>query len=97
MKLPGMNGLSGQENLRRFFFQAEDGIRVKLVTGVQTCALPIFRGAGAVGAPPRRMPPLPRSARRAEGARGRPAVGRAVGGGRGAEPGSRRAGLDQLS
>src|SRR5205823_10713929 len=24
-----------------FFFQAEDGIRVKLVTGVQTCALPI--------------------------------------------------------
>src|SRR2546425_12029207 len=33
-----------------FFFQAEDGIRDKLVTGVQTCALPIsthvfsFRG-----------------------------------------------------
>src|SRR5687767_5879255 len=26
----------------RFFFQAEDGIRDKLVTGVQTCALPIF-------------------------------------------------------
>src|SRR5207244_10118240 len=26
----------------RFFFQAEDGIRVDLVTGVQTCALPIF-------------------------------------------------------
>ena len=25
-----------------FFFQAEDGIRDKLVTGVQTCALPIF-------------------------------------------------------
>src|SRR5205823_11214655 len=24
------------------FFQAEDGIRDKLVTGVQTCALPIF-------------------------------------------------------
>ena len=24
-----------------FFFQAEDGIRVRLVTGVQTCALPI--------------------------------------------------------
>src|SRR5207247_3454258 len=24
-----------------FFFQAEDGIRVPLVTGVQTCALPI--------------------------------------------------------
>src|SRR2546425_5394670 len=26
-----------------FFFQAEDGIRDKLVTGVQTCALPIYR------------------------------------------------------
>src|SRR6266849_9910638 len=29
-----------------FFFQAEDGIRDPLVTGVQTCALPIFE-AGA--------------------------------------------------
>src|SRR6266705_5478430 len=28
-----------------FFFQAEDGIRDRTVTGVQTCALPIFRGA----------------------------------------------------
>src|SRR2546425_6161100 len=27
-----------------FFFQAEDGIRDKLVTGVQTCALPILVG-----------------------------------------------------
>src|SRR5260370_18988961 len=26
-----------------FFFQAEDGIRYSSVTGVQTCALPIFR------------------------------------------------------
>src|SRR5258708_11861837 len=26
-----------------FFFQAEDGIRDDLVTGVQTCALPIYR------------------------------------------------------
>src|SRR5437867_5483089 len=26
---------------RRFFFQAEDGIRDRTVTGVQTCALPI--------------------------------------------------------
>src|SRR5699024_12326268 len=25
-----------------FFFQAEDGIRARNVTGVQTCALPIF-------------------------------------------------------
>src|SRR5205823_8283669 len=29
-----------------FFFQAEDGIRGKLVTGVQTCALPIWIEAG---------------------------------------------------
>src|SRR5205823_11835967 len=28
------------------FFQAEDGIRDKLVTGVQTCALPISRLLG---------------------------------------------------
>src|SRR5205823_7674591 len=29
-------------DLSSFFFQAEDGIRDKLVTGVQTCALPIY-------------------------------------------------------
>src|SRR5690606_40721383 len=29
-------------HLRYFFFQAEDGIRDFHVTGVQTCALPIF-------------------------------------------------------
>src|SRR2546421_3485420 len=29
------------ENAYRFFFQAEDGIRDLIVTGVQTCALPI--------------------------------------------------------
>src|SRR5205823_7505567 len=29
-----------------FFFQAEDGIRDKLVTGVQTCALPIYKLPG---------------------------------------------------
>src|SRR5438105_8436768 len=28
-----------------FFFQAEDGIRDPLVTGVQTCALPIWPGS----------------------------------------------------
>src|SRR5690625_962648 len=40
-----------------FFFQAEDGIRDGHVTGVQTCALPIFRlsgegEAGLEGGPP---------------------------------------------
>src|SRR5437867_8302095 len=29
-------------NIFFFFFQAEDGIRDRTVTGVQTCALPIF-------------------------------------------------------
>src|SRR2546429_7104645 len=31
-----------------FFFQAEDGIRDVAVTGVQTCALPIYREASTV-------------------------------------------------
>src|SRR5207244_10439941 len=42
-----------------FFFQAEDGIRDDLVTGVQTCALPISlpgicscRGASSLSAAP---------------------------------------------
>src|SRR2546429_5343040 len=34
-----------------FFFQAEDGIRDVAVTGVQTCALPIFGAAVAEGKP----------------------------------------------
>ena len=36
----GEEGGGGGEEF--FFFQAEDGIRDRLVTGVQTCALPIF-------------------------------------------------------
>src|SRR5207245_5873944 len=32
----------GQHDSCYFFFQAEDGIRDATVTGVQTCALPIF-------------------------------------------------------
>src|SRR6266404_8303945 len=35
-----------QERKNHFFFQAEDGIRAKLVTGVKTCALPIFTSIG---------------------------------------------------
>src|SRR5437764_11167171 len=34
-----------------FFFQAEDGIRDTSVTGVQTCALPIWTPAGPGPAP----------------------------------------------
>src|SRR5438093_4500314 len=33
----------GELNVRFFFFQDDDGIRDWSVTGVQTCALPIFR------------------------------------------------------
>src|SRR5690554_6960164 len=71
-------------NLRRyfFFFQAEDGIRDADVTGVQTCAPPIWglrRGAGAgdlgggvPGRGERRLRHLPRrplrDARKAAGA-----------------------------
>src|SRR5256885_5352214 len=43
-----------------FFFQAEDGIRDYKVTGVQTCALPIWvesRSGGRLRHPP---PPPPR-------------------------------------
>src|SRR5699024_11817287 len=38
-----------------FFFQAEDGIRDRNVTGVQTCALPIWAAVGA----DRRVEPVP--------------------------------------
>src|SRR2546425_5330705 len=43
-----------------FFFQAEDGIRDKLVTGVQTCALPISGPASSMAAavPSRRPVPI---------------------------------------
>src|SRR6266540_5146508 len=36
-------------SLSVFFFQAEDGIRDRDVTGVQTCALPISRKGMVVG------------------------------------------------
>ena len=40
-----------------FFFQAEDGIRDIGVTGVQTCALPIYRSDGK---PIKKIPSLKR-------------------------------------
>src|SRR6266481_6107593 len=39
--------LSRQPIIDIFFFQAEDGIRDGTVTGVQTCALPIYQPAQA--------------------------------------------------
>src|SRR5256886_7122664 len=40
--LPNFMGIGVYVNYSFFFFQAEDGIRDLTVTGVQTCALPIF-------------------------------------------------------
>src|SRR6266540_1388806 len=45
-----------------FFFQAEDGIRDRDVTGVQTCALPISRGRREAAHPPRGRGPERRRA-----------------------------------
>src|SRR5256885_12074583 len=39
---PERNSIRVSDDLAFFFFQAEDGIRDYKVTGVQTCALPIF-------------------------------------------------------
>src|SRR5437588_6041763 len=44
--------IQGPVNYIFFFFQAEDGIRDHCVTGVQTCALPIFFVNGTLGPPP---------------------------------------------
>src|SRR5437868_7584640 len=69
-----------------FFFQAEDGIRDRNVTGVQTCALPIYhrrrRGRGAWPGGRRavhvaRLQLVPARRRAAREARGRP-CGRAA-------------------
>src|SRR5256886_2041601 len=54
-----------------FFFQAEDGIRDLTVTGVQTCALPIYAAAGRALGPAFRgrgvPPPRQHAASRAAG------------------------------
>src|SRR5207244_9886577 len=58
------------------FFQAEDGIRDDLVTGVQTCALPIYWMAGGRAAGMRRRN---RAARGKGGARAAALLGTASG------------------
>src|SRR5258708_25052378 len=45
---------ASEYSMNFFFFQAEDGIRDDLVTGVQTCALPIYRCSAAAARPPGR-------------------------------------------
>src|SRR2546425_814672 len=47
--MPSSRRSASASCLRVFFFQAEDGIRDKLVTGVQTCALPISHRHHAAG------------------------------------------------
>src|SRR5438552_18852070 len=49
-----------------FFFQAEDGIRDDLVTGVQTCALPIWARAGSPASRTTRLSPVQRLTQVAE-------------------------------
>src|SRR5699024_9398287 len=57
-------------NRALFFFQAEDGIRDRNVTGVQTCALPIFRHTGISLQTEGRERAIPALRRRAGTARG---------------------------
>src|SRR3712207_6883904 len=56
-------GRRAQEEELFFFFQAEDGIRDIGVTGVQTCALPIWPGVSWAGGnsrcSPAGLPPWP--------------------------------------
>src|SRR5688572_33506459 len=77
-----------QNTASTFFFQAEDGIRDLTVTGVQTCALPIFTpaplpfGRGVTHSPfsaPRRLPPSPRPSWRGRRGRGTRSEERRVG------------------
>src|SRR3990167_10305576 len=61
-----------------FFFQAEDGIRGLTVTGVQTCALPIWapvRHAPVAGCAPVALPALVRVPRAGSGVSARQAQG----------------------
>src|SRR5689334_12657275 len=55
-------------SLPSFFFQAEDGIRVGTVTGVQTCALPICERFFGPGRRSARAWPPPRAGGAAPGA-----------------------------
>src|SRR5438067_9595188 len=49
-----------------FFFQAEDGIRDRNVTGVQTCALPISASCNSLSIDARRWPTIERELQEAE-------------------------------
>src|SRR5690606_39766581 len=55
----GVCGLVGAGAILFFFFQAEDGIRDFHVTGVQTCALPIYARTSSHSSFLRRRRPPP--------------------------------------
>src|SRR2546427_4675954 len=55
-----------------FFFQAEDGIRDLTVTGVQTCALPIYRRQAKASGVDRRRSARTRAAQGDRGSRAGP-------------------------
>src|SRR5688572_31417231 len=55
-KVPG-NSVATIFRAPGFFFQAEDGIRDLTVTGVQTCALPIWATTASSTCPPRNCSP----------------------------------------
>src|SRR5712675_2474138 len=61
-------GMVGGLSAFFFFFQAEDGIRDVAVTGVQTCALPIFtqHSYRTAAVASRRMSSAPQNFRRSE-------------------------------
>src|SRR6266704_6334838 len=65
-----------------FFFQAEDGIRYRNVTGVQTCALPICSRSSGTAPPPRPGPGRNRRRGRARRRRGAGRFSREYGSGR---------------
>src|SRR2546427_5060687 len=66
-ELPSASAETEHISALLFFFQAEDGIRDLTVTGVQTCALPIWRPrsatASALGKTPRTTSGLTRRSR----------------------------------
>src|SRR5215469_18479573 len=59
----GTPGTLVDDRLTLSFFQAEDGIRDLYVTGVQTCALPIWRGFSRYRRDPGHLVPVAISTR----------------------------------
>src|SRR2546421_4916057 len=81
-----------------FFFQAEDGIRDLIVTGVQTCALPIsFQPRSRSSQRRTSQRARPRGGARGSGLRGAPLRGAAARLERGVAPSARRPEIGRAS